>query len=401
MINLPNDCKCSEIAVSPGNWNTPKAPLDCTWYIHYRFYDSNQASDAKFKNGKQVIIKAGINRLKTLKERQEMIAALIAAEKELLEAEQFNPITGFKILKNTAKTLADMPVMEALQFAFEKKDCSKHMKEDFKSILNYVSEAFMELNMTALPINQLQRRHIKELLDCCGKVKKNWSPNTYNQYRAHLSILCKELVEYDALPYNPVIGIAKKKTILKKRNTLNLQERFAIDQHLKENEPDFWRLMQIFFHSGCRETELVNLKVDRINLPEQKFTILVKKGRQYREVEKVIKNVALPFWEDQLKTAKPNYFAFGRGLLPGKKAIRPEQITRRWKRHVKDKLGIEADFYSLKHLNTDETAALLDLGDAAAHNSHTSTVITLKHYAFGEKARQQERIKKVGNSFAS
>ena len=77
-----------------------------------------------------------------------------------------------------------------------------------------------------------------------------------------------------------------------------------------------------------------------------------------------------------------------------------EQITRRWKRHIKDKLGIEADFYSLKHLNTDETAALLDLGDAAAHNSHTSTVITLKHYAFGEKARQQERIKKVGNSFA-
>lgn len=81
MINLPNGCKCSEIAASPSNWNTPKAPMNCTWYLQYRSYDPNYAANAKCKNGKQVIIKAGINRLKTLKERQEMIAALIAAEK--------------------------------------------------------------------------------------------------------------------------------------------------------------------------------------------------------------------------------------------------------------------------------------------------------------------------------
>jgi integrase len=400
MIFLPNGCKCSEMSVSPKNWQTSKASLDVTWYIHYRFYDANQADEARFANGKQVIIKAGLNRLKTLSERQIMVKALLEAEKELLEVEQYNPITGYKVPKNKGKTLGDLPIMEAFEFAFEKKDCTNHMKEDFRSILKYVSQAAEKTGLTTLPITKVERHHIKELLDCCGKVKKNWSPNTFNQYRAHLSILCKELVEYDALPYNPTIGIAKKKVILKNRKTLSIQERLEIAEVLKSKEPDFWRFLQIFFHSGCRETELVNLKVENIHLEEQRFSILVKKGRQYRETEKVIKDVALPFWEEQLKMAKPGYFVFGKGLRPNKNPIRPEQITRRWKRHIKDKLGIEADFYSLKHLNTDETAALLDLGDAAAHNSHTSTVITLKHYAFGEKARQQERIKKVGNSFA-
>jgi hypothetical protein len=37
---------------------------------------------------------------------------------------------------------------------------------------------------------------------------------------------------------------------------------------------------------------------------------------------------------------------------------------------------------------------------AAALAGHTSTVITMNHYATGEKKRQDERLKKVGNKFA-
>ena len=108
----------------------------------------------------------------------------------------------------------------------------------------------------------------------------------------------------------------------------------------------------------------------------------------------------MPLWIAQVAGASPENYVFSEGLLPGTTAIKSYQITKRWYRLVKKKLGITADFYSLKHLNTDETAALLDIKDAAAQNSHTSTVITMKHYAFGEKDRQNERLKKVGNKFA-
>ncbi len=42
----------------------------------------------------------------------------------------------------------------------------------------------------------------------------------------------------------------------------------------------------------------------------------------------------------------------GEGLRLAIKPIRYDQINKRWQR-VKNNLGIEADFYSLKHLNTD------------------------------------------------
>ena len=67
--------------------------------------------------------------------------------------------------------------------------------------------------------------------------------------------------------------------------------------------------------------------------------------------------------------------------------------------HVKKKLNISADFYSLKHLNIDETADALDIKDASVMAGHTTPVITIKHYALNEKERQHERMSKVNNSF--
>ena len=58
------------------------------------------------------------------------------------------------------------------------------------------------------------------------------------------------------------------------------------------------------------------------------------------------------------------------------------------------------DFYALKHLNLDETAAILDAKAAAKMAGHTSTVITLKHYLVNEEERKMEKLRRVDNSFA-
>jgi site-specific recombinase XerD len=398
MIQLPNGCSRSELEVNPKNWQKANADLSKTWYVYYRFYDPLYREEKKFKYGKLVIIKGGLNRLKSVTERKIAIKALIENEIQLLEVEGWNPITGVKNnLKQ--KDIKMLDLSSALELAVNKIDCGNHHRQDLHSVLGYVKKTLS--NMPAPPcVANVTKSFIRELLDKCGEMKKNWSPNTYNYYRKNLGSMFKLLIELDAIETNPVLAISKKKNITTIRQTLTYVEREMVANHLKNNHPDFFRFINIFFHSGCRITELLELKGKDVNLESQIFKVVVKKGRSYREVQKVIKDVAFPFWEQLMVNAKKEDFIFSKYLEAGKTSIRPEQITRRWKRHVKDKLGIEADFYSLKHLNTDETAALLDLGDAAAHNSHTSTVITLKHYAFGEKARQQERIKKVGNSFA-
>ena len=65
---------------------------------------------------------------------------------------------------------------------------------------------------------------------------------------------------------------------------------------------------------------------------------------------------------------------------------------------LKKELNITADFYSLKHSNLDEITELLSLKDASIMANHTNTDMVSNVYAVGEKQRQFEKLKKVGNT---
>jgi hypothetical protein len=96
-----------------------------------------------------------------------------------------------------------------------------------------------------------------------------------------------------------------------------------------------------------------------------------------------------------------NEFIFSKGLVPGTKKIRSEQITRRWETHVKKQLGITVDYYPAhKHSNTTEMMDNgVSLNDAAALNSHTSTAMVLNIYDVKQGARQHERLKEISNKY--
>lgn len=91
---------------------------------------------------------------------------------------------------------------------------------------------------------------------------------------------------------------------------------------------------------------------------------------------------------------------FSKGLVPGPTAISYKQITRRWERHVKDELGITADFYAFKHHNSTETSDAHGQEAAAAQNSHTSTAMVRKIYDVNDQVRNHGYLKQVGNSFS-
>jgi integrase len=190
------------------------------------------------------------------------------------------------------------------------------------------------------------------------------------------------------------------KQVKRIRETLTAEERKTVAEHLEKNHPEFWRFVNVFFHSGARESELMRLKGKDVNLQDQTFKVTVLKGSSPEEVRKVIKTIALPFWIVALNECKPDEYVFSKGLKPGNTAISSNQITRRWLRHVKKALGIKADFYSLKHANTSEVVDLLSDEDAAKLNSHKGTGMVVKIYDTKRKDRQTERLKKINNKFA-
>jgi integrase len=380
-IQLPNGCSHSKLSVNPKEWQTKKASVKQDWFINYRFYDS------RYPNPKQVKIQ-GMNAFKILSERQAETQKLLDNELVVLK-KGFNPFN-----KENDSDGAAFPFINALNLAFDKLTISELTKRDIKTAIGKFEKAIVSLGWKQLPVSTISRKHVRLILDNSSK-----SEDSFNKNRSYLMILFSTLCELEIIPVNYTKDIKKKKVVKKIRATLSQEERRKVDAYLKINYPEFHRFLHIFFHSGARITEMMRVKVSDIELDNHRFKVLIKKGSSYHEVWKTIKLIALPYWKELLEGANCNYFAFSKGLKPGGIQIEAYQINKRWYRLVKKQLGITADFYSLKHLHTTEVVEYLSDIEAAKHNSHTSTAMVNSIYDVNGKARQNNRIKELKNSF--
>jgi integrase len=413
MIQLPNGCYCSKLSVHPKNWNTIIASTKCTWYISYRFYDPRILTAGKCK-GRLIIIK-GMNHLDDLKDRQGAVKSLIENELELLKLRGLNRITGEFTIEDDKEITEFSLLAEALTWAFKELKTSKETLLNVKSCLARVKTAIIDQNLHTVMLKDFKTKHVRKILKHCAG-QHNLSAHSFNHYRSYLIMLFKVLLEVDAVDYNPVSNISKQKPVKRLRNLLTPAERKSISDHFKNTDIYYYRFLQCFFHSGARPVELLRLKKEDINLENMNCKVVIKKGMLCEEQLRLIKDIAFEFWQAQYNECAAGDYLFGYMLKPGKKKCTRDYITKKWQREVKgdlkinkdgtlktnkkDCLKINKDLYSLKHLNLDETAALLNADDASKMAGHTSTVITLKHYLVNEKDRQNERLKKVNNSFS-
>jgi len=425
MLHLANGCSCSNPTINPTNWLTGgPSLLKKQWYIQYYFRDPAQPPEwqKKYPYGKLIIIKR-VNNFSTLAERRMYIKGILDNEINILQNFEYNPITGHRKIPATqipeTKSIFEVdpktPFIEALKFARSKLTVEKATLRDIKSIVKYCEIAAGNLQMFDLPVAEVKMKHIKVLLDEVGKTPlvddkgkktaRNWTENNYNVYRKYLHRLFEELIQLEACDHNPVANITRKSVTQKMRLNMSVEERRAIiNVHLKQKYYNFYRFCQIFFHSGKRIKELTNVKVMDVDLKEQVYKLVVKKGKNKHEQLGTIKDIALPFWKELLEGANPEDYIFAHGLKPGPVGISSTQITRRWKVHVKDKLSIKADIYSLKHSNLDEIAANdntlcfkegVKLAQGAA--GHTTPVITINRYLHGAKLREHLLVKGIAN----
>ena len=378
----------TDLKVSPPDWLTNPLSVQKPWKIWYRY------------QGKLVKI-MGMNREKQYRERVTKTRQLLTREQEKLTLYGYNPLDKSYLvpLPNIPGEMAvnsNTRLLEALQLGYDQLQLHHTTLLNIKSCIKYVAVAAKTLGFNNLQVGQISRKHIKLIMNQCNLIRP-MSERTWNSYRAYLMMIFEQLLELELVDHNPAREIKKKRETIKIRQILTHEERIKIKDHLRTKHPDFYRFIQIFFHSGGRRTELLSLRVKDVNLLKSEYTTLIRKGEQKRYVIRVIKTVAFEYWQEQLCNAQPEHYVFSVGLQPGPVKIDENQVTKRWKVHVKEKLGITADLYSLKHLNTDETAAILGIEAAAAHNSHTSTKITLKHYALGEGQRMREKLKGLSN----
>jgi integrase len=210
-------------------------------------------------------------------------------------------------------------------------------------------------------------------------------------------MLYSALVDDDILEYNIIKDIKKKKIQKNIRAVLSDDDFVKICEHLQNSNYSFFRYVIIFFYSGARTTELLQLQKKHINIENQEIKIIIKKGKIFNQVIKAIPLSALPYWKDLYQMASENDFIFSKGLLPGAKSINPDQITKRWYRLIKKKFNISEDFYSLKHKFLDyiDGNSLSSENLASIHASHTSNKITNSVYLVNKKQREIDKLKKL------
>lgn len=414
-ILLQNGCHMTQIKVRPTNWDQPGADITKTWEIWYRFYDPAFKDDPTYPYGsKMVIIKSGINRFKTLGERRIAVDEAIKIETEELVEKHYNPITGSYMVDDVECDFIKPSThfVEALKVARDNKVCSHETYLNLNSVITYVEQAAIKLKINRVPISEIRRSHIKRLFIALADIKKEkWTNNNQNYYRSHLRILFTELEEWDVVEYNPIDKIKKKSHAVAKRKEITNEEREIIYKHLNEKSFRFLLFSLIFHQSGAREAEFMRLQIKNVSLKDQKFGVEVKKGATNRWVEYTITDLAVPYWELALRGAEsfddnsdfrdeydPEYYLFSKGLLPGKKPISPKQISRRWHRFVKTQLGIDKDFYELKHTFTTAVSKQYGTKVAAIHNNETERMIK-KHYNLEQENMEHEGTKTINISF--
>jgi integrase len=402
MKKLPNDCSYSELWVSPENWKTTKSKSSLlkNWYIQCYFFDPTFKE--KYPNGYP--FRKKLNKFKTLDERKAAALFFLEEIPKLFEQKGYNPITKkffYNIEENTNSDVGPETLfIEALEFAKSKLVIEKTTASDLKYVMNHFIDSILQLRYDTLKISEVKRKHIRFIIENLEKNNGAFSAHKFNKYRGYIQMLFSELLEFEAVETNIINDIRKRVQEKKAREVLTDEQRILVKNHLSNNHPQFWVFTQLFFHSGGRITELLRLKVDEVDLQNQLYKTLIKKGKQNIWVKRPIKDIAFPIWRKLIFGANIKDFVFSVGLVPGPESIRRDQINRRWKKHVKDKLGITADFYSLKHSNLDEVSELLSLEDAALLAGHTNTNMVRQVYAVGEKNRQIERVKKINNKFA-
>lgn len=395
MKKLSNNCSRTEVWGSPDNWETTtaKSSLKKNWYVQCDFYDPMHAD----KYPKGFSFRKKVNKFKTIEERRAAIKLLLVEIPKLLDQKGYNPITGKFMIEPVPVVINALNpktnFIEALQINYTLLSVSPGVIKEMKRIIKKVGQSAIDLELD-IPICEFHSGHVRDLLD-----RLNLTPNEYNKYLTHLSIVLSDLVEKRMLFHNPIRDIKKKKTVKKMRETLEISELQQIFKILKSEHYTFYRYGMIFFHSGARTAELFRVQKKHVNLDRQEYKVTIMKGDSYKEVKKVILPNALPFWEEVIsECSNEDDFLFTRNLQPSLTPIQPYQITKRWKRLVKDKLSVTADFYSLKHLFLDELDKVSHLAGPMAN--HT-TDVTERNYLFGREGRKNEALKKVKMNLVS
>ena len=286
---------------------------------------------------------------------------------------------GYNPFQNENPRLTN--IIEALNVILNKKTTytrkrtSNTYKSHCKIFFKWLRlEELDKLNIAALSFN-----HVLTFSDYL-KITKKVSNRTHNNYVTSLRILFNDLIERDNIEVNPFIKV--KYLPEEKRNiwAYSVDELSALKEYCTTKDPQLWLVCKFIFYLAIRPAELVQLKINNIDLKNQRVII---PGNISKNRKNGVINIPNHFYQEliimEFEKYDPDLFLFSRNLEPGSIQIAPTRLSERFK-VVKDKIGLKRRLYDLKH-----TAAGLavqngsNIRDLQLHLRHSDLKVTQKY----------------------
>ncbi len=351
---------------------------DGQWYVHFSYL------------GKPKKFKKGINYIKNRKEKETFGNALAKHLHQKLK-DGWNPLVSEELTNN------DIYFIDALKFGLKEKNNSVKPKtfNNYKNTLDLIIDVINKLGLDYLKIENVKRLHIRSIIKKC-KESYDLSNHGRNKYLSHLSAVMNELLDSDIIDNNPCHKIKNLPVAESNANrTSSKDEHTLIKEELSKNHVNFYKFIQTEYHTGIRPNEILSIQLHMVNLEDREINlppIITKSGVKRRDV--VINNPMLDILEDMnLKDLPKQYYLFGsfrikgqgnRGkfedFIPGPTRIKRDTATKRWKRIIKDGLGIDVNMYSYKHKGGDDKIiAGVELDSIRNQYGHSTKRMT-EHY---------------------
>ncbi|QHI35770.1 Tyrosine recombinase XerC [Kordia antarctica] len=346
--------------------------LSKRWYVYY--YYRNPVTE---KLVLQPPLYMGVNRLKTKKERTEMLIINRIALHELLK-KGYNP---YETYKETDKRIEQQKkpaegieidsqrknytVKEALFFALKQR--KPHWKKKTAGTMVGHFNRFIEwLTINKLidkNISELKKRDVSTFLNSLTKLQTKKqkqlreelvpvSPKTRNNFRATLSTLFAQLEEDEIIERNFITQIKINKSTPKKNKPFSKEQIIDIREYLDKNDPYLRTFIQFMSYAFLRNVEVCRLQVKDIDLASKRLYVRSKTAPL--AIVPIIGELETVLRDMKLENYAPTDFVITRFEKPANWDIDENNKTNYFSKKfklIKRILGYSDDYslYSVRH----------------------------------------------------
>lgn len=365
------------------------------WYVEYQVWNEQTENlERRKKYG-------GINNYKTIDERMTAARNLKAAIDRELENGKTIGST-----KTKTKQLGEMPIADALNFAFEVK--KQHTRETNWKYYNRILKVFpvwlKENGLSSLKISRLTSDIMHDYLDhlCATVIGSN---KTYNNYLTSFNALFRVIKKRDRSIWPddiPTVDFGFREYETNKHHAYTREQLVKVKEYCQENDlTDLWHFIQFVFYTLARPKEIrltqvkhLELESDRIYIPGRSAK---GKAGDYVDIYGPLRTVIL---ERKLLEYPPDHYIFSTGGKPGVKLLNDRFF---WKQHSKlleatdlNKLSRKFDLYAYKHSGTINLyLSGIDLLDIQKQCRHKSAQQTMDYLRELDLFRKKDHLDKV------